>query len=87
MCSLANSGDPGKMLHNAVFHQGLHCWLRQKRSSEKELQFYFEIITCDPSNYIMDHFKLFYQTGRKSPLGHKRLIAGEMESKVCYKII
>ena len=55
MCTLANSEDPDEMLHNAAFHQGLHCLLRQKQISEKEIHFYFEIITCDPSIYIMDH--------------------------------
>ena len=35
------------MLHAVAFHQGLHSLIRQKRSSEKEIQFDFEIITCD----------------------------------------
>ena len=39
------------MPHNSVFHQGLHCLLREK------MQFYFEIKTCDPLNYTMDHSK------------------------------
>ena len=39
MRTLANSEDPDEMLHNAAFHQGLHFLLRQKRSSEKEIQF------------------------------------------------
>ena len=30
-------------------HQGLHCILRQKQSSEKEIQFYLDSITYDPS--------------------------------------
>ena len=46
MHTLANSYDPDEMLHNAAFHQGLHCLLR--KSSEKEIQFYLEILTCDP---------------------------------------
>ena len=29
--------------------------LRQDRSSEKEIQYILEIITCDPSIYTMDH--------------------------------
>ena len=33
----------------------LHCLLRQNLSSEKEIQYFFEIITCIPSIYIMDH--------------------------------
>ena len=37
MCTLTNSEDPDD---NAAFHQGLHCLLRQKQSSEKEIQFY-----------------------------------------------
>ena len=33
--TLASSEDPDEMLHNAAFHQGLHCFLRQNQSSEK----------------------------------------------------
>ena len=44
------------MLQNVPFHQGHHCLLRQNQSSEKEINFiYLEIITCDPSDYTMDH--------------------------------
>ena len=43
------------MLHDATFHLGKHCLLRQNQSSEKEIQNYSEIITCDPSIYTMDH--------------------------------
>ena len=39
MGTLANSEDPDEMPHNAAFHQGLHCLLRLKLSSEKEIQF------------------------------------------------
>ena len=49
---MVNSEDSDKM-HNAGFHQDLHL-LRQKRSSEEELQFYLEIITSDPLIYTMD---------------------------------
>ena len=51
---VTNSEDPDEMPWNAEFHQGLHCLLRQKQSSEKEMQFYFKIITCDPFMYTMD---------------------------------
>ena len=51
----ADSDYPLKMPHNTAFDQGLRCLLTQERSSEKELQFYLEIVTCDPSNYAMDH--------------------------------
>ena len=36
MGTLANSEDSDEMQHNAAFHQGLHCLLRLKRSSEKK---------------------------------------------------
>ena len=42
---------------NVPFYQGLHCLLRQKRSSGKKLQFCLEIKTCDPLNYTVDHSK------------------------------
>ena len=35
MLSLANSEDLDEMQHNAAFHLGLHCLLRQNQSSEK----------------------------------------------------
>ena len=37
MGTFANSEDPGEVQHYATFHQGLHCLLRQKPSSEKEI--------------------------------------------------
>ena len=55
MCTFANSEDPDEMLHNAAFHQGLHCLLGQKRYSEKEIQSILENKTCDTSVYTMDH--------------------------------
>ena len=51
---VTDSEDPDEMLWNTAFHQGLNCLLRQKQSSEKEMQFNFEIITCDPLMYTMD---------------------------------
>ena len=46
------------MQHNYAFHLGLHCLLRLRRSSEKEMQFYLEIITCHPSMYTMNQPRL-----------------------------
>ena len=37
----ANNEDPDEMLHYAAFHRSLHCLLRQNRSSEEEIQYYF----------------------------------------------
>ena len=45
MGNLANSEDPDGMQHNVAFHQGLHCLLRQNRSPEKEIHYFFKIIT------------------------------------------
>ena len=43
MGTFANSKDPDEMLHNAAFHQGLLCLPRQNVSSEKEIQFNWEL--------------------------------------------
>ena len=39
---------------NEMFYQDLHRLLRHKISSEKEIHFCLEIITCDPLMYTMD---------------------------------
>ena len=56
MCcdTVTNSEGPDEMSKNAAFHQGPHCLLRQEQSSEKEIQFYLEIISCNPLMYTMD---------------------------------
>ena len=56
-CTFANSEVPDEKWHNATFHQGLHCLLRQKRSSEKEIHFYLEVITCDPGPFQVNCIK------------------------------
>ena len=66
--SLTNSEDPDEMPYNVAFHQGLHCTLRQKLSSEKEMQFNLEIITCDTSNYTMDHPKFIVSNQKKESI-------------------
>ena len=55
MGALANSENSDEIWHNAAFYQGLHCLIRQNLSSEKELQYVLEIITCDPLISTMDH--------------------------------
>ena len=59
--------------------QGLHCLLIQKPSSKKEIQFYLEIIVCDPLMYKMDQF----ETRRKNPLVHKGLKCQWLVNWVC----
>ena len=41
----ANSEDPDEISQIAIFHQGLHCLLRQTQSLVKEIHYYFKIIT------------------------------------------
>ena len=48
MSTLANSEDPDEMPHDAAFHQGQYCLLRQEQISEKKIQFQLEIITYNP---------------------------------------
>ena len=43
MRTLANIEDPDEMPHNATFHQGLHCLLRQKRFSVNECNFIWKL--------------------------------------------
>ena len=67
MCTEANSEGPDEMPHNAAFHQGLHCLLRQKRSSEKEIQYIlgkFYLVT--PQYMQWTNPSLLFQTRRKS---------------------
>ena len=56
MGTLASSEDPDEMPNNAAFHQGMHCLLKQKQSSEKEIQFFLEIITCNHPDLIACYF-------------------------------
>ena len=68
-----DSEDPDEMLHNVAFHKGLHCFLRQNLSSEKEIQYFWEIITCDPSIYAMDYPDLFICSFMENSIGPKRV--------------
>ena len=55
--SYSNSEGPDKMPHKVAFNQGMHYLLRQNQSSEKEIQYILETITCDPSIYILKDFR------------------------------
>ena len=48
MVNFANSEDPDEMPHNAAFHQGLHCFLRQNLSSE--VKYFLTFITSSPGS-------------------------------------
>ena len=73
---MAKSEDPDEMPHYAAFHQGLHCLLRQNGSSENEMQYYLEIITCDPSIYTMDCPDITVSNFMGNPIGTERVNNG-----------
>ena len=47
MGTLANTEDLDEMQHDAAFHQGLHCLLRLKQPSGKEIHHDLETVNCD----------------------------------------
>ena len=53
----ADRGDPDLMPHNVTFHQGLHLPKTKMIFREKKMQFYLEIVACDPLNFTMAHSK------------------------------
>ena len=55
MCTLANSEDTDEIPRMATFHRGMPCLVRHNRSPEKEIQYFSESITFDPSIHIMGH--------------------------------
>ena len=55
MGTLANSKDPDEMLHNASFHQSLHCLIRLKQPSGTEIYHNLETSTCVPLKYKLDN--------------------------------
>ena len=44
MGTFINSEDPDEICYNVAFHQGLHCLLRQKRSSDKKNTKFFNFL-------------------------------------------
>ena len=61
------------MPHIVAFDQGLQCLVRQNRSSEKEIQYCFEIRTCDPSIYTMDYPDITVSSFRGKSTGTQRV--------------
>ena len=68
MTTLANSIIPDEMPHNVAFYQGLHCSLRQKLSSEKEMQFHLEIIACDALIYTIEYPKFIVSNQKEESI-------------------
>ena len=73
MGSFANSEDLDEMPHNLAFHLGLHHLLGQNRSSEKEIQYFWESITFDPSLYTMHHPDFIVCNFMVNSIGLKRV--------------
>ena len=72
MRTLASSEYPDEMLHIAAFYQGIQCLLKQNQSSEKEIHFFYKIVTCDPSIYTMEHPKLIASNQKEASIRASR---------------
>ena len=57
-----------KILHNVAFHQGLHCLLWHKQSTEKEKQFYCRLSLVNPQYIQRTIPSLLSQIRKKNPL-------------------
>ena len=73
MGTLTNSEDPNEMLHNAAFHQSLHCLLKEKRSSDKKIHFFLLHPDIPRSCGQWTTPNLLHQIRRKNPLVYKGL--------------
>ena len=73
MCTLAYNEDPDEMPHHAAFHHSLYCLLSQNQSSEKVIQFYLKIITCDRLIYTMNHSKPIVSNHKEELISAQRV--------------
>ena len=51
----------------------MHCLLRQNQTFEKEIQHFFEIITCDSSVYTINHPDLTVSNFMGNSIGADRV--------------
>ena len=68
---MATSKDPNEMPHSGAFHKSLHCLQRQNPSSDREILFILEILTCNPSVYIMNHPDITVSNSMENSIGLK----------------
>ena len=75
MIILSNSGGSDKMPHGAAFFSGSALFPKTKRSSENGnlMQYYLEIITCDPSIYTMDYSKFILSNQQEESINTQRV--------------
>ena len=58
------------MPHHAASHQGLHCKKLKIKTILSKLRaikkyFIWKLLTCDPSNFIMNHPKFILSTDKE----------------------
>ena len=72
-----------KIRHNAAFQHSLYCLIIQNPSPEEKIQYFLEIISCDPSVepsiYRMDHPDFIACSFIEKSIGLKRLNAPDLE--------
>ena len=69
---MANSKDPDEMLHNAAFHQGLHCLLfKIKLIFRERIVLFLEIVTYNPIIYTIDHPDFIVCSFKENSIGLK----------------
>ena len=89
MRTLANSGDPDEMLHQSLHYFGKQwrprlnatcgissvsaLFAKTKSMFRKRITILFDIITCDPSTYTMDHPDFIVCSFMESSIGLKRV--------------
>ena len=57
---MANSEDPDEMKHNAAYHQGLHCLLRQKKILQEKNVIFFLNYNLTPLNIDNGPIRVYY---------------------------
>ena len=80
--TLKKNENSNEMPRNAAFHQDLHRLPRHKISSEKEIQFCLEIITCDHLMYTMDLPKLIVSNQKEESISAIKRVEMPMAVKL-----
>ena len=70
---MVTSEDRDEMPHMAAFHLGLHCLLSQKTIFRERNIMFLQIITCNPSIYIIDHPDLTVSSFMGNSIALKRV--------------
>ena len=73
MSILANSEGSDEMPQVVAFFQGLCCFQRRSSDNENLMQYYLEVITCDPSIYTMDYSKFILSYKKEESISTQRV--------------